>query len=58
MITAGRVKSMRYLVTTLTQIANTLSDFGFKEESAVLERVSRELHRKLPALGAEKVDRI
>lgn len=55
-MSVGRVKSMTYLVATLTQIASTLSDFGFKDESTVIERVSRDLRRKVSALAAGKSD--
>ena len=58
MTTAGRATSMRYLIATLAQIARTLNDFGFRDESTALERISRELQTKLHTLNIEKVDRI
>lgn len=53
MMPASRVKSLRYLVSVLQQISRTLNEFGFKKESATLQKVSKDLQSQLPVCGED-----
>ena len=54
MTTPARMRSLKYLVTTLAQIADTLRDFELEQESEALDAVKRDLEQKFPLLGQQE----
>ena len=50
MTTPARMRSLKYLVTTLAQISETLRDFDLERESEALDAVKRDLEEKFPIL--------
>ena len=56
MTSSGRMRSLNYLITTLEQIADTLGEFGLKDEAKSLEAVRQQLEKKVQDQETPKRD--